>query len=71
MIQQPQSGDARHLLHQKALTGEVLGISAAMYPFILSGYVVLAALLLIYWQRTARCRSSTTHAVEGSDKLRH
>lgn len=32
-------------------TGEVLGIAADMYPFVLSGYVILAAALLITWLR--------------------
>lgn len=31
-------------------TGELLGISAAMYPFVLSGYLVLALLLLWRWR---------------------
>lgn len=31
-------------------TGELLGISAEMYPFVLSGYVLLALALLIHWQ---------------------
>lgn len=31
-------------------TGEALGIAADMYPFVLSGYVLLAALLLLAWR---------------------
>jgi membrane protease YdiL (CAAX protease family) len=31
-------------------TGEVLGISASMYPFILSGYALLGMLLVLIWQ---------------------
>lgn len=30
-------------------TGELLGISSDMYPFLLSGYAVVALLLLLYW----------------------
>lgn len=33
-------------------TGELLGISSDMYPFLLSGYVLLALLLLLYWSRS-------------------
>ena len=32
-------------------TGELLGISAEMYPFVLSGYAVLAMILLLQWRR--------------------
>jgi uncharacterized protein len=31
-------------------TGELLGISAEMYPFVLSGYAMLAMLLLLQWR---------------------
>jgi len=36
------------------LTGELLGISAEMYPFVVSGYAVLAMLLILIWQRQKR-----------------
>lgn len=32
-------------------TGEVLGISAEMYPFVLSGYALLAMFLVMIWRR--------------------
>ncbi|GIT97491.1 CPBP family intramembrane glutamic endopeptidase [Sulfurovum sp. TSL1] len=32
-------------------TGEMLGISSDMYPFLLSGYAVLALLLLVFWSK--------------------
>jgi uncharacterized protein len=32
-------------------TGELLGISADMYPFLLSGYALLAMLLIVRWRR--------------------
>lgn len=35
-------------------TGEVLGISSEMYPFVLSGYVLAAIGLLLHWRREHR-----------------
>jgi len=35
-------------------TGEVLGISSDMYPFVLSGYVVAAVALLLHWRHQQR-----------------
>lgn len=33
------------------LTGEILGIAADMYPFVLTGHVVVAAAVLVDWRR--------------------
>lgn len=33
------------------LTGEVLGLAPALFPFMLWGYAVLAGLLLVHWSR--------------------
>jgi hypothetical protein len=34
------------------LTGEVLGISSEMYPFVLVGHAVAAGVVLAWWHRT-------------------
>jgi hypothetical protein len=44
------------------LTGELLGISAEMYPFVVSGHAVAGGVLVVWWHRgprTAALRQAT------------
>lgn len=36
------------------LTGELLGISADMYPFVVTGYALAAGVLVVWWHRQQR-----------------
>lgn len=36
------------------LTGELLSISADMYPFVVSGYALAAGVLVVWWHRQQR-----------------
>jgi membrane protease YdiL (CAAX protease family) len=45
------------------LTGELLGISRDMYPFVVSGYAVAAGAVVVHWHRRRRASASSQRAM--------
>lgn len=44
-------------------TGELLGISAEMYPFVVSGHAVAAGAVVVHWHRRRRASVSSQRAM--------